>query len=146
MNSLNKWLTFMSNVAVVAGIVFLGLEINQANELAKANAFSMRINNIDQQGREYALSPDLAELRFKWVSNGLQSLTAAERDRLRSWERARMERFQGQFDQYERGFYPVEYLNYDLNTIKIIFKPRWTELGILDTAINPRWKAAIDNL
>ena len=146
MNSLNKWLTFMSNVAVVAGIVFLGLEINQANELAKANAFSMRINNIDQQGREYALSPDLAELRFKWVSNGLQCLTAAERDRLRSWERARMERFQGQFDQYERGFYPVEYLNYDLNTIKTIFKPRWTELGILDTAINPRWKAAIDNL
>lgn len=146
MNSLNKWLTLISNVAVVAGIVFLGLEINQANELAKANAFSMRINNIDQQGREYALSPDLAELQFKWVSNGLQSLTAAERDRLRSWERARMERFQGQFDQYERGFYPVEYLNYDLNTIKTIFKPRWTELGILDTAINPRWKAAIDNL
>ena len=146
MDSLNKWLTLISNVAVVAGIVFLGLEINQANELAQANAFSMRINNIDQQGREYALSPDLAALKFKWDSEGLESLTLPQQDRLRSWERARMERFQGQFDQYERGFYPAEYLDSDLDLIKTAFKRRWAELGILEAVINPRWKAAIDSL
>ena len=146
MDSLNKWLTLISNVAVVAGIAFLGLEINQANELAQANAFSIRVNNIDQQGREYALSPDLASLKFKWDSDGLESLTLPEQDRLRSWERARMERFQGQFDQYERGFYPAEYLDSDLDLIKTSFKRRWAELGILEAFINPRWKAAIDNL
>jgi len=43
-DKLNKWLTLTANLAVVAGIVFLALELRQNNELLKAEIRTIRHN------------------------------------------------------------------------------------------------------
>ena len=35
---LNKWVSLLANIGVLAGIVFLGLEIRQSNRIAMASA------------------------------------------------------------------------------------------------------------
>ena len=39
LDRLNRWLTLVANVGVVAGIVFLGLEIQQTSDVIKAQIY-----------------------------------------------------------------------------------------------------------
>ena len=56
MNSerLNDWLTLVANVAVVAGIIFLAVEIRQNNELLRSESRQALLAN-DQTALEVAL-------------------------------------------------------------------------------------------
>jgi hypothetical protein len=59
---INPWLTFISNLAVVAGIIFLAVEINQNSEM-----ITLQVTSQEQQrvlGR-YIESPDLAIIEVK---------------------------------------------------------------------------------
>ena len=42
---LNRWLTLIANLAVVAGIIFLGLKLRQDNELLQFEAGSIYFQN-----------------------------------------------------------------------------------------------------
>ena len=57
-DNLNKWLTLIANLAVVAGIIFLIVEINQNTAAIEQNATWMRLESIDNgtdQNREFRL-------------------------------------------------------------------------------------------
>jgi hypothetical protein len=59
-DNLNKWLTLTTNLAVVAGIVFLAFELKQNNELLEAEIRTIRLNVraadylLPLQHRQYA--------------------------------------------------------------------------------------------
>lgn len=42
-DQLNRWLTLLANVGVIAGIVFLGAELQQNNDLLTAQARAVRV-------------------------------------------------------------------------------------------------------
>ena len=66
---LNRWLTLIANLAVVAGILFLGLELRQNHELLRFEAGSIYFQNR-AWGIEKSLdNPEFARRRFK-ASNG----------------------------------------------------------------------------
>ncbi len=44
---LNKWLTLLANISVVAGIVFLGIEVRQNTQTLEQNAVYMRLALMD---------------------------------------------------------------------------------------------------
>jgi hypothetical protein len=44
---LNKWLTLLANMSVVAGIVFLGIEVRQNTQTLEQNALYMRLALMD---------------------------------------------------------------------------------------------------
>jgi len=62
---LSNWLTLIANVGVIAGIVFLGIEINQNSKLLRAeSSFSMLQNR--QIGRNQVFEdPEIAQLMIK---------------------------------------------------------------------------------
>ena len=44
---LNKWFTLLVNLSVVAGIVFLGIEVRQNTQTLEQNALYMRLALMD---------------------------------------------------------------------------------------------------
>jgi hypothetical protein len=44
---LNRWLTLLANLSVVAGIVFLGIEVRQNTQTLEQNALYMRLALMD---------------------------------------------------------------------------------------------------
>ena len=57
----NQWLTLASNLGVLLGIVFLILEMSQANRIAVGNAETEFRNTMIELGRSVMDNPDVAE-------------------------------------------------------------------------------------
>ena len=100
---LGQTISILANVGVILGLVLLVVEIRQSNEQAAAAAYQTRISDIEVAFQQYALSAQLPAIYVKLRESGLESLTAEERDRVRSWESARRTRMQGQSYHYEQG-------------------------------------------
>ena len=97
---LNRWLTLIANVAVVAGIVFLAFELRQNNELLEAQAratFSAnRLTHIDR-----LLAPENSALVVK--SRSGEALTDDERFRYDRLKQAIFVSWQSAYREYQEG-------------------------------------------
>ena len=62
---LNRWLTLLANVAVVAGIIFLGFELRQNNELLQFEAGSIYFENRVWGANKTLENPEFARVIFK---------------------------------------------------------------------------------
>ena len=49
---LNRWLTLAANVGVLAGLIFLVVEIRHTNDLARADAYRSRGTEIQEAYQE----------------------------------------------------------------------------------------------
>jgi|SaaInlV_100m_DNA_5_1039725.scaffolds.fasta_scaffold65520_2 hypothetical protein len=101
---LNTWLTFVANVGVVIGLIFLVVELRQSNDQAAAATEQDRANVVDLQFREFASSAYLPEIYAKIAESGVDSLSSVELQRARAWEIARIIRQLGQVRQYQMGY------------------------------------------
>ena len=98
---LSRWLTLGANLAVLVGIVFLAIEIQQNTVMTRAQ--------ITQGRAEAAMS--LAESTYNsdfmpdiWVKVGEgQSLTASEKFRYLTWIRATLRNQENNIQQYNQG-------------------------------------------
>ena len=62
---LNHWLTLGANIGVLAGIIFLALEIQQNTAATHSSTVQSVTDNSTAGLREYAANSDLARLRMK---------------------------------------------------------------------------------
>ena len=76
----NRWLTLFANVGVIAGIIFLGIELRQNNELLEAEARFNRMRMSWDGWQSLAEIRDLTELIVR-VENG-ETLAGAEQVRV----------------------------------------------------------------
>ena len=68
MDSVNKWLTLAANFGVIAGILFLAIELNQNNELLEAEAREARYEfRSRDSNRIFLENPRLVELMVKVI-------------------------------------------------------------------------------
>mgnify|MGYP003966621707 CR=1 FL=1 len=86
MDSVNKWLTLAANLGVIAGIIFLAIEINQQNlSMEQSNRIATSTAEADIRDGSSEISqliledPQVAELLLKLTNN--EELTAIERIR-----------------------------------------------------------------
>jgi hypothetical protein len=129
---LNQWMTLVANIGVVAGIVFLGFEIQQTGDAINAQTYQTRAEGSRQQMMEIADSQLLAPLLSKVAAQGgfhavvAEDLTEEEKQRLRSYGHAMRIALDNQQYQYERGFLDEDY--YQSTFIPAIqqFAPLWT--------------------
>ncbi len=100
--------TILANIGVIAGIVFLGIELQQNNELLAAEARATRHQNrSDHANRVLLENPGLVELIVK-ADNG-EPLTQEEHYALEryldqaliNWQFTFVEYRRGQFDEIE---------------------------------------------
>ena len=101
---LNRWLTLGANLGVLAGLIILILEVNQANSLAEAETIRGRFTDLQDTAQQYALSADLAEIYMRARQDGVEALRADEIARLAEWERARILSARKQQLLYQMGY------------------------------------------
>ena len=126
----NHWLTLLANLGVVAGLVLLAYEVNQANLQAAAAAAHDRRTEIQVARTEMALSPDLAEIYVRATDNGVGTLTAVEKFRLTEWELGRLTRMVGQIEQYQMGFLDRETVENTVRAMTSSENGLWADLGV----------------
>lgn len=83
LDSLNKWLMFAANLGVIAGILFLAVEIRQNNEYLAFERSEAELNHNMDSWVIISQEPYLVELLVK-DRNG-EVLTLAEEITLNSW-------------------------------------------------------------
>jgi hypothetical protein len=102
---LNRWLTLITNLGVVAGLIFLAVELNQ-NTKATIAAASETVTN--QSLDYFALGMDnqvIARARHK--NNVGEELSAFEKDQLRWHQYYNFRVFENVFLQYRRGYFEI---------------------------------------
>jgi hypothetical protein len=99
--------SMFANLGVIAGIIFLGLELSQNNELMAAEA---RFNRLTIATESYTLvsqNPEFASLIAR-SDESLESLTAGEREQLLSYGVRVLINQQWSFDELPREEIPIE--------------------------------------
>jgi len=103
------WLTLVTNLGVILGLILLAYEIREANKLASTQATIERLDQMQQVSTDFSESEFMPHIFAKigaptWVGDELASdiaqLTEVERARLFSWERGVMLRMSGHYHQY----------------------------------------------
>ena len=100
MTHLNERLTLIANISVVAGIVFLGLELNQNTGVMRAQAQAdLTANRISFAVR--MMDPVNADLAVKAGGEGI--LTASERLRYEGLLRTLLLSWESEYYQFQSG-------------------------------------------
>jgi hypothetical protein len=100
-DKINKWLTLFSNIGVLAGILFLGLEIEQNSELMQVQIAQTRSSDAVAAQELTINSPYIPQIRIK-VNNGEQ-LTPEESMRYADFFRASIRVQDNILFQYQEG-------------------------------------------
>ena len=141
--SFDTWLQLLGMLGVLGGLVALIIELNQSQKLSQANAYQIRISEIQEAQRELALSEDLAAILHRFESEGVDTLSAGGKSRVVAWHSATQWRMQGQFYQYEQGFLEEAALQRTLDDLANGIYERWEELGLTDRIQPVDWKNKI---
>ena len=100
-DKLNKWLSLGANIGVLAGIVFLAVELRQNNEILEAQARRDQFEFRRAAGAMLIANPDLAEIAYK-ASNG-EELSPSEAFRFAQWTYQIFRAWEWQFNEYLEG-------------------------------------------
>ena len=99
LDSLNKWLMLAANLGVIAGIIFLGVEIQQNNESLNAQSRDSWIDRQTGLLETMVLNPELIDLLMKDPAD----LNENEQMRFRLLGFRTLAVFEYQYDELLRG-------------------------------------------
>jgi hypothetical protein len=141
----NRWITLLTNVSVVAGIIFLAVEVRQntdsldeAQKQAAANAYQSRAFNIASIRLSSAQSPEMVSAITKFEAAGgeerpsesLATLSPEDYMRIQQYYFALASIYDNNYYQYENGYLGEDrYRNVDSRMI-VRFLPTWEALGM----------------
>ena len=151
-DSLNKWLSLFANLGVLIGIVFLVIEIRQANLIAERDA---RIDSVSQSyelQKSFLENSDVAAVMAKLASSDA-NLSPAEEFQAESYAHLLVREAAGLNMNYETGFITGDVLQRHLanlrsnirrapgvrpyleNAFEEIFQPQGVTGPVLETLI-----------
>ena len=116
-NRLDRWLTLVTNISVLIGLILLIVEINQNNELVRIQIEQSRSDAYVAWQREIASGDHVAPLFAKLGAQDgalfseldFEKLDEVEIERIRAVASARFYDYETLHAQYERGFVSDEY-------------------------------------
>jgi hypothetical protein len=100
-DKINRWLTLAANIGVLAGIIFLAMELQQNNEILSAQARRDQLDARSAAGALVIANADLSMILFK-ASNG-DTLTPFEEYRFGRWGYQVFRNWEWQYDEYLEG-------------------------------------------
>ena len=131
MNSekIGTWLGIVSNLGVLVGLLLLALEIRDSNRQASIVAAQETILAFNESAQALVLSSELPEILIKVMNEGFDSLTEAEKFRVRGWELARLSRMNLQYIQYQEGYLDQRLYEEMMSTASELID-FWQEIGV----------------
>ena len=149
MDRLNQWLTLVANIGVIAGFVFLGLEIQQNSDAINAQTYQSRTEAAQELSTTIMDSEHFAPLIAKLGSGlfpadpaVLAELNPEDRIRLMAlhqWTRVALD---NQLYQYEKGYIDEEFFKIATKPALAFLTPAWEELNIINS-VRPSFLEAI---
>jgi len=134
----NRWLTLGANVGVVIGLILLLIEIDQNNDLARAQIHQTR---ADSWGDFRLTLGDSEHLLSAWEKfrdaggpqdpDALDKLDYLERMRVRQYLLHRYSDYDNLFYQYKQGYLDEEYYVYRVVPSINSLAPSWHRLRTL---------------
>ena len=112
--------SILANVGVVIGLVFLGAEVYQSNQMNRTTAWNSLIRTGIDFNDAIAQNSDLAEILAK--SNNGDQLTDAEAIRLRAFTAASMQRVWLDYQQINTGIITAAELQTRIPRFKTLFE------------------------
>ena len=126
------WLSILANIGVIAGIVFLGIEIRQTNRAVTGAAYQARSLAVMQRQDMLAESEYLSPIVLKLRTVGYDALSAQEKTRLHSTFIGAMFRLDGTFYQCQLHLLDSSYCDGVFRGEMSLWVPRWRDSGVLD--------------
>ncbi len=142
LEALNSWLTLLSNVGVIAGIVFLALELQEGQKLASTQAIQDRNQSLADWQLRIAESAELSKLAYR-ASSG-DELSEEEMMRFRAVQIASVNRMDATFFQYEQGYLPDEFYEYNFKNMIRLSAPNWRVADVWPW--RPAFKAEVERI
>jgi len=102
--NVNRWLTLLANLGVIAGIVFLAFELRQNNQLLVAQSSYAQFN-VEQQRRLMQMQESEIAVKPR------ESLTDAERLRRLLLYNNMLDSFVWQYREYQAGRLPEDFID-----------------------------------
>ena len=134
---LGQTIAIVANLGVIAGIVFLGYELNQNNQFLAAEARYALLQNQVSMMETIATNPDLARLLYEPLNS--VPLTELERARRRDLVISLLRRWEWEHERFTQGVtdlpptetfrarYRQNYLELDWPDLKPRFSPAFAE-------------------
>ncbi len=139
-DNVNKWLTLSANIGVVFGLILLLIELDQNNNLVRAQIHKARSDEHVAYRMESADSEFLLPARLKFEtaggfgnSNSMNELTPEEALRIKELLTALHQDYDNLFYQYRQGFLDEEFYNYRVAAAIQVLAPWWKKLNIFET-------------
>lgn len=148
---LGQTITILANLGVIAGIVFLAIEVqqnteslNESRNLAMAQAQQERASQLDESFRSLANSEFLPEIFVKYRTQGRDALTAEELQRFIWQSCSGITRMDTIHAWYERGYIDEEEYEESIRRLVVQFAPRWRDIGIAPT--RPAFRREVERI
>ena len=105
---LSQTVSILANLGVIAGIIFLAFELQQNNELLRAEARANQLEARRGSSLQLTTNPQLATIVYKLGND--ESVTSEERYQFTWLARDLFVRWQWQFEEYQQGLIEEESL------------------------------------
>ena len=152
-DNVNKWLTLSANIGVVFGLILLLIELDQNNDLVRAQIHQARADAAVARTEARADTEHLAPLLEKLLLFGgfenlssSDELTPEEIYRFRVFLQSRHQDYDNLFYQYQQGYIDEEYYQYTVSNTIRFFSPWWDKFGIFENVRRPSFDAEIRRL
>ena len=137
----------MGIAAIVASLIFVGLELRQTQSALMASTYQARAFDAMNATRELSDSEYVGPIFAKIDLDDEQSmadLTSEERWRVRQWVVNRMIDFDNEYFQYQSGYLDEGYFKYRFTPSVTTWAKRWRTMGIREN--RPEFKKLVDEL
>ncbi len=146
LDSLNKWLSLGASLGVLAGILFLGFELQQTQSSLRSEAYQLRSFQAYDFHWNMSERPGVNILFWDIVDDPskIESLTTEERSVITSIARMTMIDADNEHYQYQNGFLDEGFFQTITLTDIQAFAPVWRKLGVEEN--RPDFRDVVDNV
>ena len=121
--------TALGNVAVLAGLVFLIIEMRQTSSIARSEIRQDRSNAMIEEFSQIYSEDSVLSVHMALMEGDFEAITGLEKERLFWFERVRYQRFEDVYYQWEKDLIDVSAYQESMN-YAAIRKDLWHWLGI----------------
>ena len=116
---LHDWMEVVGIFAIVASLIFVGLEMRQSHEISLSQAYQSRVASVAEWNSAFAANPAALSARRKSVDGAADGITTEEREALRSTMLGLFHLFDNAHFQYEMGFVSEEFWRMTRASLKL---------------------------
>jgi hypothetical protein len=133
LEGLSLSVTLLTNLAVVASIIFLGIQVRQTTIAVRGATYQQRAIQEEEWGKFLADSDNLRPAITRYaITSSFDSLSTVEQHRLQDLGLAAAKRLDGVFYQNELGLLDDDYFRVPFRRQMSIWVPRWDDFRMLD--------------